>query len=68
MYAATTKDEGNAADGRFSAACQDSPSGHKNRKRNLVSIVDYRLQILEGRDIPTIDQNDAALLQREILL
>ncbi len=22
MYAATTKDEGNAADGRFSAACQ----------------------------------------------
>jgi hypothetical protein len=24
MYAATTKDEGNAADGRFSTACNDS--------------------------------------------
>jgi hypothetical protein len=24
MYAATTKDEGNAADGRFSTACKDS--------------------------------------------
>jgi hypothetical protein len=23
MYAATTKDEGNAADGRFSTACKD---------------------------------------------
>jgi hypothetical protein len=34
MYAATTKDDGNAADGRFSAACR----GQKSAQQHLARI------------------------------
>jgi len=33
MYVATTKDEGNAADGRFSTACEDVTLGPQETSR-----------------------------------
>jgi hypothetical protein len=44
MYAATTKDEGNAADARFSTACKGLLSGELNITKNGVACQLERLR------------------------
>ena len=48
MYAATTKDEGNAADGRFSAACRK-----KETSMTILDVVGKREPMLDAADKAT---------------
>jgi len=48
MYAATTKDEGNAADGRFSTACEDFTPDSAGMTRKMGGDPDFEGQDYSG--------------------
>ena len=44
------------------------PACHQNRKGDFVPVVDLCFELLKGSDVPSVHENDTALLQGEILL
>jgi hypothetical protein len=44
------------------------PPGYKDRKGELIPIVDFCFEILKRRGIPPVDEDDASFLQGKILL
>jgi len=43
-------------------------SCYKDRKGELIPIMDFCFELLEGSDIPSVQENDPAFVQGEVLL